>query len=69
MIDNAKRKKSTKTDKSKVPKAGREGKVHMERKAAVGKQVCPRGMTQKTPMGDWEVSPRISVNPMEQVLF
>lgn len=42
MIDKVKRKKKTKTDKSKVPKREREGKAHVDAKAAVGKQVCPR---------------------------
>ncbi|KAM5325640.1 uncharacterized protein KIAA2012 homolog isoform 2-T3 [Glossophaga mutica] len=37
LIDSTKRKKRTKTDKSKVPKEEREGKVHAEAKAAVGK--------------------------------
>ncbi|XP_066088994.1 uncharacterized protein KIAA2012 homolog isoform X2 [Saccopteryx bilineata] len=37
LIDNAKRKKRTKTDKSKLPKAERQGKVHKETKAAVEK--------------------------------
>ncbi|KAK1336551.1 hypothetical protein QTO34_002582 [Cnephaeus nilssonii] len=37
LIDNAKRKKRTKTDKSKVPNGEREGKVHIETKAVVGK--------------------------------
>ncbi|CAD7686035.1 unnamed protein product [Nyctereutes procyonoides] len=37
LIDKAKRKKRTKTDKSKVPKERREGKVHREAEAVVGK--------------------------------
>nr|XP_019582386.1 PREDICTED: uncharacterized protein KIAA2012 homolog isoform X5 [Rhinolophus sinicus] len=37
LIDKAKRKKRTKIDKSKVPEGKREGKVHVEAKAAVGK--------------------------------
>ncbi|XP_019491290.1 PREDICTED: uncharacterized protein KIAA2012 homolog isoform X2 [Hipposideros armiger] len=37
LIDKAKRKKRTKTDKSKVPEGKREGKVHVEAKVAVGK--------------------------------
>ena len=41
LIDKAKRKKRTKTDKSKVPKERREGKVHREAEAVVGKGVCP----------------------------
>ncbi|XP_070277966.1 uncharacterized protein KIAA2012 homolog [Myotis yumanensis] len=36
-IDNVKRKKRTKTDKSKVPNGEREGKVHIETKTVVGK--------------------------------
>ncbi|KAF6361631.1 hypothetical protein mRhiFer1_007323 [Rhinolophus ferrumequinum] len=37
LTDKAKRKKRTKTDKPKVPEGEREGKVHVEAKAAVGK--------------------------------
>ncbi|XP_035878951.1 uncharacterized protein KIAA2012 homolog isoform X4 [Phyllostomus discolor] len=37
LIDHAKRKKRTKTEKSKVPKEEREGKVHTETKTPVGK--------------------------------
>ncbi|KAF5910567.1 hypothetical protein HPG69_004654 [Diceros bicornis minor] len=37
LIDKAKRKKRTKMDKSKAPKGEREGKVHREAEAAVGK--------------------------------
>ncbi|XP_072598071.1 uncharacterized protein KIAA2012 homolog isoform X7 [Vulpes vulpes] len=37
LIDKAKRKKRTKTDKSKVPKERREGNVHREAEAVVGK--------------------------------
>ncbi|XP_031307840.2 uncharacterized protein KIAA2012 homolog isoform X1 [Camelus dromedarius] len=37
LIDKAKRKKRTKTDKSKEPKGEREGKIHREAEAAVGK--------------------------------
>ncbi|XP_036899485.1 uncharacterized protein KIAA2012 homolog [Sturnira hondurensis] len=37
LIDNTKRKKRAKTDKSKVPKEEREGKAHTETKVAVGK--------------------------------
>lgn len=70
LTDKAKRKKRTKTDKPKVPEGEREGKVHVEAKAAVGKRVCPKEMTQKkTPNGGWEVSPRISMDPMGQTLF
>lgn len=39
-IDNVKRKKRTKTEKSKVPNGEREGKVHIETKTVVGKQLC-----------------------------
>lgn len=34
-IDKAKRKTKTKTDKSKVPKEKREGKVHMDARATL----------------------------------
>ncbi|XP_039700397.1 uncharacterized protein KIAA2012 homolog [Pteropus medius] len=37
LIDKVKRKKKTKTDKSKMPEGEREGKAHVEAKAAVGK--------------------------------
>lgn len=40
LINNVKRKKRTKTDKSKVPSGEREGKVHKETKTVVGKHVC-----------------------------
>ena len=67
MIGKAKRKKRTKTDKSKAPKERREGKVHREAEATVGKGVCPSQMTQeKTPNGGWEVSQRISMKPVGQ---
>lgn len=41
MTDKVKRKKKTKTDKSKMPKGEKEGKAHVDAKAAVGKQACP----------------------------
>ncbi|ELK35861.1 hypothetical protein MDA_GLEAN10008493 [Myotis davidii] len=41
-IDNVKRKKRTKTDKSKVPNGEREGKVHIETKTVVGKSKDPK---------------------------
>lgn len=40
LIGKAKRKKRTKTDKSKAPKGRREGKVHREAEATVGKGEC-----------------------------
>ncbi|XP_019491291.1 PREDICTED: uncharacterized protein KIAA2012 homolog isoform X3 [Hipposideros armiger] len=49
LIDKAKRKKRTKTDKSKVPEGKREGKVHVEAKVAVDSPAEDPGLS---PRGD-----------------
>lgn len=66
LIDNAKRKKRTKTDKSKVPNGEREGKVRVETKAVVGKRVCwGLGVVIESQCGSYGTNSVLSLLPVD----